>query len=234
MFEEVQLGDERYNIFTDCKTAKSSTIVLRGGSEQFLEESHRSVHDALMIVKRTMKNGEIVAGGGAVELEIARVLRKEAVSIPGKQQLIIQAVADSMEVIPRQLSENAGLDAVNMLSLLNSAHDQPSGKGRHTGVDLDREGICDTYAKGVWEPVINKHNSIASAIEAACMILSIDETVRHPASEKPGAPSQGVGLGRGGAPISAGMGGAGMAGMMGGGQRGMPRGVRKFKGRGGG
>ncbi len=187
-----------------------------------------------MIVKRAMKNGEIVAGGGAVELEIARVLRKEAVSIPGKQQLVVQAVADAMEVIPRQLSENAGLDAVNMLSLLHSAHGQPSGKGRHIGVDLGREGTCDTYVKGVWEPVINKHNAIASAIEAACMILSIDETIRHPASEKPGAPSQGVGLGRGGVPVSAGMGGAGMAGMMGGGQRGMPRGVRKLKGRGGG
>jgi T-complex protein 1 subunit eta len=234
-FEEVQLGDERYNIFKDTPGAKSATIVLRGGSDQFLEESHRSIHDALMIVKRTMKNSEVVAGGGAVEMEVSRALLAEGRKIAGKQQMILQSMARAMEIIPRQLSENAGLDAIEVCNQLRHKHALPNNEGQHFGVDVDREGTCDTFKGGVWEPAINKRNAIQSAVEAACMILSIDETVKNPASEKPGAPSQGVGLqrGGGGAPISAGMGGGGMQSLVGGGGGNLPRGVRAMRGRGG-
>ncbi|CAM9452048.1 unnamed protein product [Chrysoparadoxa australica] len=229
-FEEVQLGDERYNLFKDCPKAKTATVILRGGSEQFLEESHRSMHDALMIVKRTLKSREVVAGGGAIEMELSKLLKAEAKKIAGKQQLVVSAYAKALEIIPRQLADNAGLDSTDCLSQLRQKHASGEG-GKWFGVDVDHDGICDTFESGVWEPTNNKRNSLRSATEAACIILSIDETVKNVQSEKPGAPSQGVGLGRGGQPISAGMGGQGMAGMMGGGRG--RRGVRAMRGRGG-
>ncbi|CAB1105560.1 unnamed protein product [Ectocarpus sp. CCAP 1310/34] len=227
-FEETQLGNERWNLFTGCPEARTATIVLRGGSEQFMEESHRSIHDSLMIVKRCLKNREVVAGGGAIEMELSKALRDHSKTIKGKQQLIMSSYAKALEIIPRQLADNAGFDATDLLNRLRQKHARGGDAGKWFGVDVDTEGVCDTFESGVWEPTINKRNSLRSATEAACLILSIDETVKNPQ----GAPSQGVGLGRGG-PISAGMGGQGMAGMMGGGGRGQRPGVKMMKGRGG-
>lgn len=236
-FEEKGLGDERYNFFTGCPQAKTATIILRGGGEQFLEETDRSVHDALMIVKRASQNRKIVAGGGAIEMELSSFLRSYARTILGKQQLIVNSFAKALEVIPRQLSENAGLDSTDILNRLRKEHATAvADEGRWMGVDVLNEGICNTFDSGVWEPASNKLNSLAAATEAACCILSIDETVRNPQSEKPGAPSQGVGLGAGGGGgtrqmVSEAMGGGGMAGMVKGKGR---RAVNSFKGRGGG
>eukprot|EP00596_Hydrurales_sp_CCMP1899_P002238 CAMPEP_0119040048 /NCGR_PEP_ID=MMETSP1177-20130426/9868_1 /TAXON_ID=2985 /ORGANISM="Ochromonas sp, Strain CCMP1899" /LENGTH=517 /DNA_ID=CAMNT_0007004729 /DNA_START=274 /DNA_END=1827 /DNA_ORIENTATION=- len=236
-FNENRLGDERYNFFTGCPKAKSATIILRGGGEQFLEETERSIHDALMIVKRSLVNREVVAGGGAIEMEISCILRNHSRTIPGKQQLIMNSFARAMEVIPRQLAENAGIDSIDVLNRLRKEHATVvPGEGRWMGVDVLNEGICDTFIAGVWEPSANKLNSLAAATEAACCILSIDETVRNPESEQPGAPSQGVGLGQGGGGrggqkmVSEAMGGRGMAGMVGGRGR---KGVQQFRGKGG-
>jgi len=238
-FEEKGLGDERYNFFYGCPKAKTATIILRGGGEQFLEETDRSVHDALMIVKRAMSSRKVVAGGGAIEMELSHILRMHSRTILGKQQLIMNAYARAFEVIPRQLAENAGIDSTDVLNRLRKEHATAKGdEGRWFGVDVLNEGICNTLDSGVWEPAANKLNSLAAATEAACCILSIDETVRNPQSEKPGAPSQGVGLGPGGGGgrgntkrmVSEAMGGRGMAGMMGGRGR---RGINSFKGKGG-
>jgi T-complex protein 1 subunit eta len=239
VFEEKGMGDERYNFFTGCPKAKTATIILRGGGEQFLEETDRSVHDALMIVKRAMASRKVVAGGGAIEMELSHTLRMHSRTIQGKQQLIMNAYARAFEVIPRQLAENAGIDSTDVLNRLRKEHATAKGdEGRWFGVDVLNEGICNTLDSGVWEPAANKLNSLAAATEAACCILSIDETVRNPQSEKPGAASQGVGLGPGGGGgggrgrrmVSEAMGGRGMAGMMGGRGR---RGVNAFKGKGG-
>merc|ERR1719502_1588714 len=229
-FEERQVGDERYNVFTKCTNAKTATIVLRGGSEQFIEESHRSVHDALMIVKRCIKsNLVVVAGGGAIEMELSCHLRSFARTIEGKAQLIMNAFAKALEIIPRQLSDNAGFDATDILNRLRQKHFKEPEAGKWFGVNVNDDGICDTYASHVWEPAANKQNSIASATEAACMILSIDETIRNPQSEQAG----GKGMGSVGH-ISSAMGGRGMAGMMAGrGGRGLRRGIRSYRGRGG-
>ncbi len=238
LFEEKGLGDERYNILTGCPKAKTATIILRGGGEQFLEETERSIHDALMIVKRSLANRAVVAGGGAIELELSCYLRNHSRTIMGKQQLIMNAFARALEIIPRQLADNAGIDSTDVLNRLRKEHaTSVDGSGTWMGVDVLNEGICDTFLAGVWEPSANKLNSLASATEAACCILSIDETVRNPQSEKAGAPSQGVGLGSGpGAKtqmVSEAMGGHGMAGAMGKGGRGRRKGVNMFKGKGG-
>ncbi|KAF7310750.1 T-complex protein eta subunit [Mycena chlorophos] len=121
-FEEKQIGGERYNLFQDCPKSKTCTLVLRGGAEQFIEEVERSLHDAIMVVKRAVKNGDVVAGGGAIEMDLSGHIRKHALSIPGKQQLIITAFAKALEIIPRQICDNAGLDSTDILNKLRMKH----------------------------------------------------------------------------------------------------------------
>uniref|UniRef100_A0A7S2CM60 T-complex protein 1 subunit eta n=1 Tax=Florenciella parvula TaxID=236787 RepID=A0A7S2CM60_9STRA len=222
-FEERQVGEERYNVFTKCTNAKTATIVLRGGSEQFIEESHRSIHDALMIVKRGLMSARVVAGGGAIEMEVSKSLREYAKTIMGKQQLIISAFAKALEVVPRQLCENAGFDATTVLNELRQSHALAGDVGRWSGVDMDTEGICNTMESGVWEPAVNKINSYTAAAEAACVILSIDETVRNPQSEQPGGAAGGMTMQQQNQKMSQAMGGRGLAGMMGRGGRGVRR-----------
>lgn len=215
-FEERQVGNERFNLFTDCPHMRTATIVLRGGAEQFIDEAERSLHDAIMIVRRAMKHTSVVAGGGAIEMELSKFLKDESKKIAGKAQLMIAAAARALEVIPRQLADNAGFDSTDILNKLRQAHFQ--GK-TWAGVDINEGGICDTFASYVWEPTIVKRNALDAAIEAACLILSIDETVTNPESEKPPTaedyPAKGRGLSQ-----------QGMAGMMGRG-----RGIRQIQGR---
>ncbi|KAI9570177.1 chaperonin Cpn60/TCP-1 family [Boletus coccyginus] len=180
-FEERQIGGERYNIFVECPKAKTCTLILRGGAEQFIEEVERSLHDAIMVVKRAIRNGDVVAGGGAVEMDVSAHIRKYALSIPGKQQLIMAAFAKALEIIPRQICDNAGLDSTDILNKLRMRH---AAGDKWYGVDVDRaEGVRDNMEAFVWEPSLVKLNAISSATEAACLILSIDETVRNPQSE---------------------------------------------------
>jgi T-complex protein 1 subunit eta len=180
LFEEKQVGSQRYNFFTGCEHTRTATIVLRGGGEHFIDEAERSLHDSIMIVRRTMKHKKIVAGGGAVEMEISNHLNEFSSKIAGKGQLIIKGYAKAFEAIPRQLAQNAGFDATDILSLLRKKH---ASGGKYFGVDLANESICDCNATFVWEPSIIKTNSIEAATEAACIILSVDETVKNPKSD---------------------------------------------------
>lgn len=150
---------------------------MRGGAEQFIAEAERSLHDAICIVRRAVKFPNIVAGGGAIEMELSKSLREYAQSIDSKLQMIISAYAKALEVIPRTLADNAGFDSTNVVTELRARH----AKGeKWTGVDIENEGVCDTFLSFVWEPSLVKLNALASATEAACMVLSVDETVRNP------------------------------------------------------
>ncbi|PWN49208.1 putative CCT7-component of chaperonin-containing T-complex [Violaceomyces palustris] len=181
-FEERQIGGERFNIFEECANAKTCTMILRGGAEQFIAEVERSLHDSIMIVKRAIKNNQIVAGGGATEMELSKYLRDYARTIQGKQQLIISAFAKSLECIPRQLADNAGFDATDLLNRLRMKHAQGS---QWEGIDIEGECTSDLMEKFVWEPALVRINALSSAAEAACLILSVDETIRNQQSEKP-------------------------------------------------
>lgn len=183
-FEERQVGAERYNFFEKCPTAKTCTMILRGGAEQFIEETERSLHDAIMIVKRCVQHKQIVGGGGAIEMELSRYLRHYSRQVKDKTQLIMSAYAKAFEIIPRQLAENAGFDATDIVNELRFKHAKGS---RWFGVDITNEGVCDSLATFVWEPALNKKNAITAATEAACIILSIDETVRNPKARDPTA-----------------------------------------------
>lgn len=180
VFEEKQIGPDRYNLFTGCPRAKTATIILRGGAEQFIAEAERSLHDAIMIVKRAMMHSSVVGGAGAIELELSRHLREFSKTITSKLQLVVAAYASALEIIPRQLAENAGFDATDLLTELRAAHARGE---RWAGVDIEGEGVIDSIKAFIWEPVLNKHQALGAATEAACMILSVDETVRNPRSE---------------------------------------------------
>jgi len=190
VFEERQVGDERYNLFTGITGAASATIVIRGGAEQFIEEAERSLHDAIMIVRRTLKNSTVVPGGGAIDMELSKAVKQQAMSVAGKGQFFMLAFAKALEAIPRTLAKNAGYDCTDLLNKLRYEHNAKNDA--NCGIDIETGGVCNTWEKFVWEPSLVKRNAIVSACEAACLILSIDETIKCPDSMKdnvkPGAP----------------------------------------------
>ena len=195
------MGAERFNMFMDCSQAKTATMILRGGSEQFIDEVERSLHDAIMIVRRAFKNSDIVAGGGAIDMELSRALRAHARTMTSKGQIFVNGYAKALEVIPRQLCNNAGFDANDVLNKLRQKHH--SGHAQF-GVDVSTGGVVNTYESFVWEPKLVKLNALQAATEAACLVLSVDETVRNPASNPPdagpampGMGGRGMGRGRG-------------------------------------
>lgn len=189
-FEERQIGGERFNFFEKCPAAKTCTLLLRGGAEQFTAEVERSLHDAIMIVKRSIKNNTIVAGGGACEMEVSAYLHGFAdKNISNKQQAIIKSFAKALEIIPRQLCDNAGLDATDILNKLRVDH----RKGNiWAGVDFMNDGVANNLERFVWEPALVKINAIQAATEASCLILSVDETIKNEESSQPTAPTRGL------------------------------------------
>jgi len=121
-FEEVQLGNERYNMFTKCPDTKSVTIILRGGASQYIEEAARSLNDAIMIVQRAVKAKAVVVGGGAIEMELSRYMREHLMTVKGKHQLVMNGYAKALEIIPKQLADNSGMDATDVLNKLRQKH----------------------------------------------------------------------------------------------------------------
>ena len=115
------------------------------------------------------------------QMEVSKYLRGHSRTIMGKQQLIVGAVAKALEIIPRQICDNAGLDATDVLNKLRMRHAQGD---TWAGVDVESEGVSDNMKKFVWEPALVKTNALSSAVDAACLILSVDETVRNPQSEE--------------------------------------------------
>lgn len=168
-------------------SAKTVTIIIRGGADQLMEEVDRSLHDAIMVVRRLYrKDCSVVAGGGAIEMELSHYLRTQARDIKGKEQTIMTALAKAFEIVPRQLCHNAGLNATTLLSELREKH--ASGNLWH-GIDVFDGCVANNLDKCVWEPAFSKKNSITAAIEAATVVLSIDETIKN---KKSAASQQGM------------------------------------------
>merc|ERR1719457_83421 len=134
-----------------------------------------------MIVRRAIKNKSIVAGGGAAEMELSSYLRQHAKTIEGKTQMVISSFAKALEIIPRQLCDNAGFDATDILNKLRQKHNGGE-EGKWFGVDINNEDLCDNYNACVWEPSIVKINALKSASEGACLVLAVDETIKNPRS----------------------------------------------------
>jgi len=188
LFEERQVGQERYNFFEQCTQARTCTMLLRGGAEQFIAETERSLHDAIMIVKRAIKYRQVVGGAGAIEMELSRYLKGYARKIKDKTALIMNNYARAFEVIPRQLATNAGLDATDIVNKLRYQHakidkQDSNNKNRWYGVDIEGGATLDAMESFIWEPALNKRSAIAAATEAACVVLSVDETIKNARSK---------------------------------------------------
>jgi T-complex protein 1 subunit eta len=190
-FEETQLGNERYNMFTECAKTRTSTLILRGGASQYLAETARSLNDAIMIVRRAVKSHAVVAGGGAIEMELSRYLREYLKGIGGKTQLVINDFAKALETIPRTLAENSGMDSTDVLNKLRQRHATEGEAGRWVGVNVLEGTVDDLYEKFVWEPEQVRLCVLQAATEAACAILAVDQTIRNPKSEQQQAEAAG-------------------------------------------
>ncbi|NHV45373.1 MAG: thermosome subunit [Candidatus Verstraetearchaeota archaeon] len=174
LVEERRFGEDKLTFVEGCKDPRAVSILIRGGLQRVVDEAERTLHDALCTVSDVIEEGKVVAGGGAPEMEIAKALREYATSIGGREQLAIEAFADSIEVIPRTLAENAGLDPIDIIVELRSRHE----KGEiWAGVDVISGKVANMLEKGVIEPLVVKTQAIKSATEACSMILRIDDVI---------------------------------------------------------
>jgi len=175
LVEERKIGEDKLIFIENCKNLNCLSILIRGGTKYVIEEEDSILHDAMSVVADVMKNGKIVAGGGAIEMEIARRIKDYAKSVGGREQFAITAFAKAIEIIPKTLSENAGLDSINILARLRACHEEPDKKW--FGIDVFDGKVKNMMELGVLESLNVKAYSIKSAVEAAEAILRIDEFI---------------------------------------------------------
>jgi len=173
--EERKIGDDKMIFVEKCKDPHSVAILIRAGLERMVDEAERALIDVLSVVSDVAENNKIVAGGGAVEIEVAKELGRYANKVGGREQLAIEAFADAMEIIPKALTENGGFDPIDVLAELRSAHDKENGK--YMGVNVFNGKVENSFNEGVIEPMVVKIQAIKSAAESASMILRIDDVI---------------------------------------------------------
>jgi len=186
LVEERKIGDDKMIFVEKCKDPHSVAILVRAGLERMVDEAERAMIDSLSVVSDVIENNKIVAGGGAVEIEVAKELRKYATKVGGREQLAVEAFAEAVEVIPRTLAENAGLEPIDILVELRSKHDTQDGK--NIGINVFTGKLQNSIDNGVIEPLVVKEQAIKSAAESAAMILRIDDiiTAKSPKGGSPG------------------------------------------------
>ena len=186
LVDERKIGDDKMIFVEKCKDPHSVAILIRAGLERMVDEAERAMIDSLSVISDVIENNKIVAGGGAVEIEVAKELRKYATKVGGREQLAVEAFAEAVEVIPRTLAENAGLEPIDILVELRSKHDTQDGK--NIGINVFTGKLQNSIDNGVIEPLVVKEQAIKSAAESAAMILRIDDiiTAKSPKGGPPG------------------------------------------------
>jgi thermosome len=190
--EERKIGDDKMIFVEGCSDPKAVAIFIRAGLERMIDEAERSLNDALFVIADVTETPKMVTGGGSIEIELSKAARTYATQEGGREQLAIEAFADALEIIPRTLAENAGLDTLDTMVAIRSAHDKK--KGRAMGVNVFDEGVIDMLEVGVVEPTVVKKQAIESAIEVAAMILRIDDVLAATAPAMGGGPPGGGGM----------------------------------------
>ncbi|MFC1686892.1 TCP-1/cpn60 chaperonin family protein, partial [Nanoarchaeota archaeon] len=171
LVREEKIGDEEMVFVEKCKNPKAVTLLVRGGTEHVVEEIKRAVTDGIGDIAATLRNGKAVGGAGAPEIKLSKGLKEFASSLQGREQLAVKAFAEAMEIIPRTLAENAGLDPIDILTNLRA-----SGE-KWPGVNVFSGQTMNSWESGVIEPLKIKTQAISSAAEVAEMILRIDDVV---------------------------------------------------------
>ena len=189
--EDKVSGDDMIFV-KECKDPKAVTLLLRGSTSHVVDEIERAVEDAIGVVASTVEDGKVVVGGGAPEIAIAKGLKDYAETISGREQLAVTAFAEALEVVPRTLAENAGLDSIDSLVDLRAAHEDSI----YMGLNVFEGGVTDMKEAGVIEPQRVKKQAIQSAAEAAEMILRIDDVIASSSQgAAAGAPAPDMGMG---------------------------------------
>jgi len=185
LVEERKVSDDKMTFVEGCKNPKSVSLLVRGGTERVVDEAERAIHDALCVVRDVIVEPYVVAGGGAAEAEVARMIRTYAQKLSGKEQLAVQAFAEALEIIPLSLAENAGMDPIDSLMEVRAKH---QAKSKWAGVDPINGKVADLAKLEVYEPLSVKVQALKSAGEAASMILKIDDVIAASKSKESGAP----------------------------------------------
>ena len=189
LVEERKIGEDKMTFIEGCKNPKSVTILIRGGTQQLTDEADRSLHDALCVIKDVLEEPKILAGGSAPELEMARVLKQYAETLPGREQLAVRIYAEALESVTIALTENAGLDPIDILSELRSRHEKGE---KWAGIEVLSGKVKDMSKMGVYEPIAVKKQIIKSSTEAASLILKIDDIIAASKMKTPPMPPGGA------------------------------------------
>ncbi len=174
LVEEKKIGDDKMTFITQCKNPKAVSILIRGTTEHVVDELERALHDALSVVKVAIEDGKMTAGGGAAAIAIAMALRDFAPSVGGREQMAIEAFANAIEIVPKTLSENAGLDPIDMMLEIRSAHKKGN---KYAGINVFNGKIDNMIKNNVIEPLRVSKQEIEASSEAATMILRIDDVI---------------------------------------------------------
>jgi thermosome len=186
LVEERKVGNDKMIFVEECKDPVAVSIFVRAGLERMIDEAERSLNDALYVISDIAEMPKMVPGGGAIEMEVAKEVRSYARKVGGREQLAIEAFADALEVIPKTLAENAGLDTLDTMVAMKAAHEKKDGLSM--GVNVFEGGVADMMKNGVVEPLVVKLQAIKSGIEVTSMILRIDDVVAAKSSGGPGGP----------------------------------------------
>jgi thermosome len=193
--EELKIGDDRMTFVTGCANPKAVSILIRGSTEHVVSEIERSLNDAIRVVAITKEDSKVLPGGGAIEAELAMKVRSFANKVGGREQLAIEAFARALEVIPRTLAENAGMDPINTLIQLKSEHEKGNS---NYGIDVLENKVSDSIKRGVYDPLRVKQHAFEGALEVATMILRIDDVIaskKTSSGESPGGMGAPGGMG---------------------------------------
>ena len=189
LVEERKIGKDKMTFIEGCKHPQAVTILIRGGTDRMIAEAERSLHDALSVIKDVFEEPKIVAGGSAPELEMSRVLKAYAGTLPGREQLAVKIFAEALEAVAITLTENAGLDPIDILSELRARHEEGE---KWAGIEVRKGKIQDMAKMNVFEPLVVKKQIIKSATEAASMILKIDDVIAAGKMKAPPTPPGGA------------------------------------------
>ncbi|MHA2314607.1 MAG: thermosome subunit alpha [Candidatus Hermodarchaeia archaeon] len=190
LLDERKIADDKMVFVEGAKNPKAVSILLRGSTDLVLDEAERALHDALCVIRNVVEDGRVVAGGGAPEIQVAKQLHDYAEKLPGREQLAVIAFAEAMEIIPKTLAENAGLDPIDILADLKARHEKSEVSA---GVDGLKGKVGDLAKANVWEPLVVKRQAIKSASEVSQMLLRIDDVIasKGMAGGGPGGPPGG-------------------------------------------
>eukprot|EP00249_Psilotum_nudum_P010327 c22476_g1_i1 orf=215-1885(+) len=175
LFEVKKIGDEYFTFIVDCKDPKACTVLLRGASKDLLNEVERNLQDAMSVSRNIIKNPKVVPGGGAAEMSISASLKQKSFSVEGIDKWPYEAVANAFEAIPRTLAQNCGVNVIRTMTTLQAKHSK--GDNVCIGIDGNSGSIADMTEIKVWDAYNVKVQTFKTAIEAACMLLRIDDIV---------------------------------------------------------